>query len=182
MMARIHRPPAITRRHLVLRDPLLQVLIRKDRWINTASGRRWLESLPASAQKRIVNSQSLKETLAAMFGVDASTVSTRPVWRSSKHGDVYTIDAVAALLGRSHKTVYNYLSAHRRLFSPPRYRRDRGHPRRLRVLTDRDVDQLIELTGQSPRLDRRDILLLQDAWRRRKPRVPTKRRVPLKGF
>jgi Putative ATPase subunit of terminase (gpP-like) len=147
-----------------LRDPILQQWIREDKWINTASARRWLQTLapriqtlPPRARKRIareiVSRRPIEEAVrvfALRYGVEPSAVPKRPLWRSSKHEDDFTIDSVARLLDRSPKTVHNYLSKYRWRFVR-HYRRAKDHPRRLRVLTDQEVDLLFDLAGQPPR-------------------------------
>jgi hypothetical protein len=168
----------------VLRDPVLQQMIREDRRIDTASSRQWLESLTSNSRKRIVGTQPIEKTVsgfASALGVEPNVVPKRPLWRSLKHEDVYRIDAVAALLDCSSKTVHNYLSKYRRYFLR-RYRRDQRHPRRLRVLTNRDIDRLYELAGRPPRVDQHDSLQLEKAWRRERTTAPRKGRKPVKGF
>jgi len=59
-------------------------------------------------------------------------------------GGLFTLDAVAVMFGVERKTAYNVLSRHRDLLDPPMYWR-RQHPRRLRVLTAREVEVLRSL-------------------------------------
>jgi len=59
-------------------------------------------------------------------------------------GGVFTLDAVAVMFGVERKTIYNVLSRHRDLLDPPLYWH-RRHPRRLRVLTAREIEMLRSL-------------------------------------
>ena len=65
----------------------------------------------------------------------------RRVCRSSKGPALYSVHAAAILCRLSRKTIYNRLSRDKAEF-PPRYRRGKDHPRRLRVLTASDVNRL----------------------------------------
>jgi len=70
------------------------------------------------------------------FWVDARPLPRRPT---------FTIGAAAFYLGRTPKTIWNVLSARPDAFSPPLYRPGFRHPRRLRVLTLRDLATLASL-------------------------------------
>ena len=55
------------------------------------------------------------------------------------------IDEAARLFAVSRKTIRNLLSEHRAAFDPPCYGRIGDHPRRLRLLSPRDLTQLDHL-------------------------------------
>jgi hypothetical protein len=63
--------------------------------------------------------------------------------------DRRTVADVAIRFGVSRKTIRNLLSEFRRQFDPPIYGRTSGHPRKLRLLTPRDVTTLDRLVSAS---------------------------------
>jgi hypothetical protein len=92
-----------------------------------------------------------------------------------------TVAQAAALFTVSRKTIRNLLSEHRDRFDPPRYGRVGRHPRRLRLLTMRDLARLDRLLsmhlsgGSSAAPYRGDDVLpalsCGDLWRRRPPTI-----------
>jgi len=88
----------------------------------------------------------LIKSIAWHLGVNK--VPARAGWKSSAHVPVYTVDAAAGLLRVSAKRVHNILSLHRRRFHR-RYRRAKNHPRRLRVLTPRDIWLVASLSNNA---------------------------------
>jgi len=56
-----------------------------------------------------------------------------------------TVAEAATLLRVSRKTIRNLLCEARHEFDPPTYGRMGGHPRKLRLLTDRDIETLDRL-------------------------------------
>jgi len=128
---------------------MLRDMVKDARWLKSQQGARQLSRMRRDRRQwalKTFDEGRLLRVGAERYQVPMERVPARRVWRSSKHPALFSVGAAAVLCGVSRKTIYNRLSLYKAEF-PPRYRRGKDHPRRLRALTVREVNRLQALTA-----------------------------------